>query len=166
MCFTPPNRGRPTDVRTVAGSTSDSGARSRWPPTTVGWTEWLSCHKSIMNFAETHATPVRHSQAGNVTSGGYQLCRISPAAQPGRRWLGPAGCYIPAGRAAKPLQATRYAERPHQRISASSVPCSINEESAFSLIRLADRLKSALSKSMLRNPLTSEEIESPRLYSG
>ena len=82
-------------------------------------------------------------------------------------WLGPAGCYMPAGWAAKkPLQAIRYAERPHQRISASSVPCSINEESAFSLIRLADRLKSALSKSMLRNPLTSEEIESPRLYSG
>jgi len=120
-----------------------------------------------MNFAETHATPVRHSQAGNATFGGFRLRWISPAAQPGRRWLGPAGCYIPAGRAAKkPLQAIRYAERPHQRISASSVPCSINEESAFSLIRLADRLKSALSKSMPRNPLTSEEIESPRLYSG
>ena len=40
VCFTPPNRVRPTDVWTVAGLTSDSGARSRWPPTTVGWTEW------------------------------------------------------------------------------------------------------------------------------
>ena len=32
LCFTPPNRSGPTDVWSVAGSTSGSGARPQWPP--------------------------------------------------------------------------------------------------------------------------------------